>query len=66
MPAFKSTRHDKAIKGDSAMLFKVTAKKKIEGNYNVEGSCRNGHTSYKKAGDTSSEYKCPYCGHPVP
>lgn len=48
------------------MFFKVEAKRTSQGNYNVAGTCDNGHTSYKKAGDTSSEYKCPYCGRIVP
>lgn len=43
------------------MLFKVTAKKRPEGWYRVAATCAKGHTSYKKEGDTSSEYKCPYC-----
>lgn len=48
------------------MFFKVEAKKVSEGNYNVAATCPKGHTCYKKAGDTSSEYKCPYCGYDVP
>lgn len=47
-------------------MFKAEAKKTQQGNYNVAGTCRNGHTSFKKAGDTSTAYKCPYCGHDVP
>lgn len=47
-------------------MFKADAKKIREGNYNVAGTCRKGHTSYKKAGDATTAYKCPYCGHEVP
>lgn len=47
-------------------MFKAEAKKSREGNYNVEASCSKGHKSFKKAGDSSSQYKCPYCGHDVP
>ena len=46
-------------------MFKSTAQKTPSGNYNVAGSCEKGHTSYKKQGDNSTPYKCPYCGHKV-
>lgn len=46
-------------------MFKVEAKRTQEGNYNVHASCEKGHTCFKKAGDNSSQYKCPYCGHNV-
>jgi len=48
------------------MFFKVETKKQPEGWYTVATTCRNGHTTYKKQGDTSSEYKCAYCGYVVP
>ena len=47
-------------------MFKVEAKKTSQGNYNIQSTCAKGHTSYKKDGDRSSAYKCPYCGHDVP
>lgn len=47
------------------MFFKVTASKTPHGSYNVASSCDKGHTSFKKQGDKSSEYKCPYCGRRV-
>ena len=47
-------------------MFKVEAKKTSQGNYNVATTCQKGHTSYKKSGDSSSAYKCPYCGYDVP
>ncbi len=47
-------------------MFKAEAKKRSEGNYNVQGSCSQGHTVFKKAGDSSTAYKCPYCGRDVP
>ena len=49
-------------------LFKVEGKKLRTGNYGTEGTCAKGHTVFKKDGDTSSQYKCPYdkCGHDVP
>lgn len=43
-------------------MFKVEAKKKEEGNYNVVATCPKGHDVYKKSGDTNSTYKCPHCG----
>lgn len=48
------------------IMFKVEAKKTSQGNYNVQSTCTKGHTSFKKDGDRSSAYKCPYCGHDVP
>lgn len=47
------------------LMFKVTAEKTPTGNYSVAGTCEKGHTSYKKVGDSNSEYKCPYCGRKV-
>lgn len=47
-------------------MFKVEAKRTSEGSYNVATTCSKSHTSYKKSGDTSSSYKCPYCGNDVP
>lgn len=44
-------------------MFKVEAKKKETGNYNVAATCTNGHDAYKKVGDTKNTYKCPHCGH---
>jgi PHP family Zn ribbon phosphoesterase len=49
-----------------AVMFKVEAKRTQQGNYNVATTCQKGHTSYKKAGDTSNKYKCPYCGFELP
>ncbi len=46
-------------------MFKVEAKRTPEGNYNVKASCEQGHTCFKKAGDTSSQYSCPHCGRNV-
>ena len=46
-------------------MFKTEAKKVSSGNYDVQGTCSKGHTSFKKRGD-SKTYKCPYCGHDVP
>jgi len=47
-------------------MFKVETKRSPEGNYNVATTCPKGHTTFKKAGDTTSAYKCSYCGHNVP
>lgn len=44
-------------------MFRVEAEKTPRGNYNVAATCSKGHTAYKKAGDTSNKYRCPYCGH---
>lgn len=46
-------------------MFKVEAKRTQEGNYNVAASCSKGHTCFKKAGDTTSAYKCPFCSGDV-
>ena len=46
-------------------MFKVEAKRSQEGNYNVAATCKKGHTCFKKAGDHSSSYKCPYFGSDV-
>ena len=46
-------------------MFKVEAKRTPEGSYNVAASCSKGHTSFKKSGDHSSAYKCPFCGSDV-
>lgn len=46
-------------------MFKVTAEKTPKGNVSLAASCTKGHTVYKKVGDRSSEYKCPYCGSKV-
>lgn len=46
-------------------MFKTEAEKSPRGNYTVATTCRNGHTGYKKQGD-SATYKCPYCGHDMP
>lgn len=48
------------------MFFKVEAKQSPEGWYTVAARCPKGHTSYKKQGDTASEYKCPQCGSTLP
>lgn len=48
------------------MFFKVAAKKTLQPPYTVQATCKNGHTSFKKAGDNSSEYVCPYCGWHLP
>lgn len=42
-------------------MFKTEAKRTQQGNYNVQSTCSNGHTGFKKSGD-SNPYKCPYCG----
>lgn len=42
-------------------MFKTVAKKIAQGLYTIEAMCRNGHTAYKKQGDTNP-YSCPYCG----
>lgn len=47
-------------------MFKVEAKKTQQGNYSIATTCPNGHTGFKKAGDSSSAYKCPYCGRDMP
>lgn len=44
------------------MFFKVEAQKRPSGWWTIAATCAKGHTSYKKQGDTKSEYKCPYCG----
>ena len=46
-------------------MFRATAKERPQGNYNVPSSCTKGHVVFKKAGDKSTPYKCPYCGHKV-
>lgn len=46
-------------------MFKATAEPTPKGNYNVAGKCDKGHTSFKKAGDNSTSYKCPHCGRKV-
>jgi PHP family Zn ribbon phosphoesterase len=55
-----------ASTSEESVMFKVEAKRTQQGNYNVATTCPKGHTSYKKAGDTSNKYKCPYCGFEVP
>lgn len=47
-------------------MFKVEGMKTSNGNYNIQATCPKGHTCFKKSGDSSSAYKCPYCGHDVP
>ncbi|GAA3879413.1 hypothetical protein [Tessaracoccus defluvii] len=47
-------------------MFKVETKRSPEGNYTVATTCPKGHTTFKKVGDTSSAYKCSYCGYDVP
>lgn len=45
-------------------MFKTKAKEIIAGNYTVKAVCKNGHTSYKKAGD-GNPYKCAYCDEEI-
>ena len=41
------------------------AKKKVEGNWNVQSTCPNGHTSYRHQFQLNAPNTCPYCGRDV-
>ena len=43
------------------------AKKKVEGNWNLESTCPNGHTVYRNQMQPDAVNTCPYkgCGRTV-
>lgn len=47
-------------------MVRVDATKVRQGDFTVSATCRYGHTGFKKAGDTESTYKCPYCERSLP